>query len=157
MAQFQHGRDVMGFEPKQKVYKLRFEDPDLQGLVVKVESAPVGAIMCATELAGLQDLDFSDRMSLSAEELTTLGKLIELFEMFADALIEWNLTKKGEPVPATLEGIKRQDTGLIMYIIHQWANASGGVSDPLEKPSTSGQQSAVAYLPMEKLSPNQAS
>lgn len=147
----------MGFEPKQNVYKLRFEDPELKGLIVKVEPAPVGAILCATELAGLRDLDLSDPTSLDTEKLQALAKLGELFGMFADALIEWNITKKGKPVPATLEGIKKQDVNLMMYIINSWANASGGVSAPLEKPSNDGQQSAVAYLPMEKLSPSQVS
>lgn len=155
MALCQRGRDVMGFTPKQKIYRLRFEDPDFAGLIVMIKPAPVGAIMSATRIAGLKDFDFAGVSSLDNETLGILGEINEMFQTFAEALIEWNLEEDGKAIPPTIEGIKGEDAQFIMQIIQVWTDTSGSVSTPLDKPSNDGELSAVAYLPMEALSVNQ--
>lgn len=125
----------------------------MHGLVVQVKPAPVGAIMSATRLAGLQDFNFSNVTSLDRETLETIGEVSKLFQIFADSLIEWNLDDDdGNPVPPTIEGIKREDGAFIMDIIRAWTSTSSDVTENLGQPSNGGSRSEVALIPMETFS-----
>jgi len=140
----------VGYVRKRRVYRLRFEDEELDGLVVKVRSASVGRLLEFMRfLAGLSD-----------DDLTTddVEKFAGLFESFAEVLQEWNVQDEaGEPVPATLEGVYTQDADFVMDIMRVWFQAVTQPPAPLPATSSAGGPSAVPPLPMEPLSPSRAS
>jgi hypothetical protein len=137
-----------GFRRQRKRYRLRFEGTSLDGLVVVMESVQIATMLQIAEMASLAD-------ELTPEGLQSLGVM---FELLAEALIEWNLEEEdGTPVPATIDGVKSLDLGDAMLLIKEWMGAIGGVDRPLDQGSTGGGPSAVASLPMEPLSASQAS
>lgn len=140
----------MAFKVGQKVYRLVFEDGDLAGLEVRTRSLPLGALLDLTKLAA-----FAGKPQLAAEDMAEAEKL---FEMFADALLSWNVEDDGDtPVPATLEGLRRLDFGTVIKLITEWIEAVAGVPAPLPQTSSDGQLSLEASMPMEPLSANLAS
>ncbi|MEK6301089.1 MAG: hypothetical protein AABO41_10240 [Acidobacteriota bacterium] len=46
-------------------------------------------------------------------------------DSLAHALISWNLVKHGEPVPITLDAMKRESLGLLNIIVREMANDIG--------------------------------
>ncbi len=132
------GLTVTGFEYERNVYRLIFEDPSLNGLVVRMESIPIGQYMDVVELAGIQE------EAVGAEQVQALN---DLLKSFADALVDWNLTKRGVPVPADLDGVRGCDTDLVLkQLIGAWLSTVAGVPDPLGKGSAGG-ESAPAESP----------
>jgi len=137
---------VGGYVRQRKVYRLRFADEDMAGLVVQARSAPVGQFIGLTKLAQLRGNDVTPE---------DMGKLDELFRGFAGCLESWNLEDSdGTPVPATLEGLYSQETDFVLQIIFAWIEAVAGVPGPLGKPSSDGGRSLEASMPMETLSSN---
>jgi hypothetical protein len=140
-------RQLMGFVPKKKTYRLRFEDSDMEGLDVRAGSLTVGAMLDLSRLADTarDNPDEADRM----------------FGEFARALITWNVEVDAadddgvsrQPVPPTLEGIRSLDVDFALAVIKAWLEAVSGVPDPLAGRSNSGQPSPEASIPMEPLSP----
>ena len=122
----------MGYRHKAKTFTLVFDDPELEGLQVRVGSL---------SLAELQDDD------------------LQIYEAFAEQLISWNLEyEDGTPVPQTLEAIESYpDVEFISTLTKAWLDAATGVDDDLGKDSPSGKPFPVASIPMETLSENQAS
>jgi len=141
---------MSGYTRKRRVYRLRFEDEELDGLVVKVRSASVARLLEFMRfLAGLSGDD------LTADDVE---RLAGLFESFAEVLQEWNVQDEaGEPVPATLEGVYTQDADFVMDIMRVWFQAVTQPPAPLPATSSAGGPSAVPPLPMEPLSPSRAS
>lgn len=140
----------MGYRPQRKVYRLTFEDEDMRGLVVRMRTTSLGNLL---SVMGLLSIDTSGDL-----DLKDLAKLAELFETFAAALVEWNVEdEQGQPVPATLEGVKTQDADFVMVICRAWAEAISGVPAPLGPPSPDGGPSAAPSIPMEASSPSRAS
>ena len=136
----------MGFTPKAKLYRLTFDDPDLEGLAITARSVSTGTYLELTAMAALA-VDDMAAMSSSTRDL---------FSAFADAVTEWNLDKEdGTPWPIGLDALLAQDFPFVMAIIGAWMAAIGGVPDPLEQGSTSGATFQEASLPMEPWSPNQ--
>ena len=133
----------MGFQYQARVYNLVFDDPNLDGLEVKVGSLSIGELRRITERQdGDSDSETTDAM---------LGS-------FAKALIKWNLEDDaGFPVPTTTQGINDQPMDLIMNIIQAWLSAMTDVDDELGKGLASGRRSLEESLPMEPLSPNPTS
>lgn len=143
------GNASKGYRPNRKVYKLRFEDEDMDGLVVRVRSTSVGSLLV---VAGFITIDPDN---LGPQDL---AKLHELFAMLASALVEWNVEDDdGVPVPATLDGIKSQDADFVMVIVRAWFEAISGVPAPLGPPSSGGGPSLAPSIPMEPLSASQGS
>jgi hypothetical protein len=139
----------MGYVRQRKVYRLRFADEDMAGLVVQARSAPVGQFLGLAKLAELKGGDFR------AEDAERID---ELFRGFASCLVDWNLEgEDGTPVPATLEGIYTQETDFILQIIFAWIEAIAGVSVPLGPRSSDGGKSLEGSMPMATLSPNHQS
>lgn len=139
----------MGYVRERKVYRLRFVDDDMAGLVVEAHSTNLGAFLDVAEWVDI------DPTSTSPEDLR---KLASLFETFADALVSWNLEEPaGVPVPATLEGLRSQDVDFCLAIIRAWFEAVGGVPGPLGARSSAGELSLEASIPMEPLSVSRAS
>lgn len=133
----------MGYVPKRKIYKLAFEDAEMDGLVVRVRGLSTGQYI---DLMGLKQ---------KAEGGDDSG---ELFEFLAERLVDWNVEEEdGTPVPADLTGIRAQDMPFTMAIINAWTKAMADVPAPLGQPSTSGASSLEASIPMDALSPSLAS
>lgn len=78
---------------------------------------------------------------------------------FGEHLVSWNLTLDGEPIPATPDGMRKADQGLIRDLSNAWVDSLVGVhsADPLPESSPSGEPSLVESVPMEALSPSLAS
>ncbi|HEV2375865.1 MAG TPA: hypothetical protein VGS19_27320 [Streptosporangiaceae bacterium] len=135
------------------LYKLVFEGRD--GLEVTAEGLNTGDLFDLMELAGSLPDDVT-KVKLDAE---TRNAVMKLMTTLADALDSWNVEdRKGQPVPATLDGLKTQNLGLVMDIIGAWIGAQTGVSDDLGKDSSSGPTSALERsLPMAPPSPNPGS
>lgn len=137
----------MGYRRPKHVYKLVFEDEDMGGLEVRTTSPSLGQFL---ELAKLAELDVSDPTAVTSSDLEQVR---ELFEMFAEYLVSWNLEDEGgQPVPSDLSGLMLQDIGFIMRIILAWMKAIAGVSGPKERPSSGGGPFPEGSLPMEPLS-----
>jgi hypothetical protein len=133
-----------GYRRKSKNYVLAFEDPEMDGLEVKVKSMSVGKVR-----------EFLAR-SRSDDGVDVDGT----FTDFEKALLSWNLLDDDDqPVPPTRVGIDAQDVDFIMAIVTAWMETITGVADadPLDGRSNFGEPSLVASLPMEPLSASQAS
>lgn len=133
----------MGYRRKPQVYKLRFEDEEYEGLVVRVRSLPLGQFLEITRLA-----DEAEANPQQVEALLTA---------FASALVDWNLEEDGPDgevwsVPADKNGLYRQDLDFVFMLIREWMQAIAGVPAPLGEGSTSGPTSEELSLPMEPLS-----
>ncbi|MGW3144832.1 hypothetical protein ACWDG1_09155 [Streptomyces sp. NPDC001177] len=79
---------------------------------------------------------------------------------FVERLVSWNLDDEtGKAIPATPEGMRQADQGLIRAMAEAWIQALVGVhdADPLPESSPSGEPSLVESVPMEALSPSLAS
>jgi hypothetical protein len=138
---------MTGYRPERRVYRLRFEDPGMSGLVVRARSAPVGQFMGLVQLA--------DQAKASVEDVKRID---ELFRGFADCLLEWNLEDDdGQPVPPTIEGLYGQDMDFALTIIFAWIEGIVGVTGPLGNSSSDGGRSEELSIPMEPLSPNHRS
>lgn len=140
---------TVGFTPKSKVYRLDFSgDEELDGLVVKARSAPIGFVV---ELA-----TFAERAQRStadtAEDLAEMGQMID---RFADVLVEWNLElRQGEPTPANAQGLRQLEMGHFLRLITAWQQAVINVPAPLPQTSSGGEPSVEASLPMAPPSPS---
>lgn len=148
----------MGYQKKTKVYVLKFQDEELEGLVVKAKSVSIGSLL------GLIDASKLGRGSLNPEDLS---KLDGLFDTFASALLEWNLENEdGEPVtfdPIKVDGVretpreakarvlKEQDLDFALDLIMAWLDAIVGVTGPLGQQSSGGNQSPEEPINMETL------
>lgn len=132
----------MGYRHQSKTFRLAFED--MPGLEVVMRSVPVGKLM---DMAGLAD-DFGNGKA-------STGQVSDLFTMFADQLVSWNLEDDaGQPVPADLAGVRGLDTDMVMAIFEGWFGELTQAPPPLPKPSAPGPDPLMASLPMEPLPPN---
>ncbi|MFD5697439.1 hypothetical protein [Streptomyces lasiicapitis] len=128
----------MGYRPKQKIYTLAFEGEEYEGLEVRIRGLNTGQMI---------DLDTA-RADGGEEAIQSMLRLM------ADRLIEWNVDHPdtGEPVPPTFDGVRSLDLEFNWAIIDAWQTAVAGVAAPLDEPSTDGEPSLVASIPMESLS-----
>lgn len=136
----------MGYQRPKKVYVLKFEDPELDGLVIKVKSVAMGQML---------DLPALGSQLKSAKDVDTT-ELQGLFKVFADALVEWNLEDDGQPIPCTYEAVMEQDPDFVMMIFTSWIEAVAAIPVPLGQPSRDGSQTQMALIPMETSSPSPA-
>lgn len=135
----------MGFKPPRKTYHLDFAGTDMDGLEVSLTGLSVGELADLMELQGRIDED--PRHAL------------DLFKLVAKKIVKWNVEDEDDkPVPATLNGLKKQDLSFVMALIKPWVDAMASIPLPLEQTSTGGQPSGLAQsIPMETHSLAQAS
>lgn len=138
----------MGYQPPRKTYRLVFDEGEYAGLSVRVRSVPLGQFMALTRLA---------ETAGDGKEQEAFAGMGELFEGFADALVDWNVEDDGAPVPADLSGVYAQDFDFVMFLVGEWISAMGDVAAPLVPPSVSGGTSLEASIPMDVLSLSPAS
>jgi len=143
----------MGYVRQSKILKLKFADPEMEGLEVRARTLPLGQFMELMKLAAFGEGKFTQQ---DAEHIDSI------FRGFSSALVSWNLESpdpRGDeypplPVSTDMDGLYSQDFDFIMDIIKAWMNAIAAITDDLGKGSNSGGQSLAASLPMEPLSPS---
>lgn len=100
----------MGYEFPSTVYALRFADGRLAGLEVYVRSGSV------EQVEAIAEIDEGDRRPDNEKFAAT-------YRAFAASLVRWNLERDGQPVPATLEALRKQDVELIVLLVDAWLDA----------------------------------
>jgi hypothetical protein len=170
-----------GYRRKAKVYRLKFEDPDMDGLEIDCKSTSLAALY--GHAGELEELAGKDENTITAKDVEALDPMVEAF---MGSAIRWNLEDEdGNPVAlvkggphlcrcgqtqlqsvgqscmscsdAYIEGFLDQDLDFQMSVIVAWSEAITGVDVPLGRPSSGGEPSLVASLPMEPLSESHAS
>lgn len=132
----------MGYTRKSKIYKLRFEGTEQDGLEVRVRGLTVG------QLNGMADDEAED----------TAAARRRMRQLLADQLIDWNMEDEdGNPLPCTMASIDTLDPLELAAIINAWTSAITQVSGPLPQTSDGGPPSEVGQIPMEPLSESLAS
>ncbi len=126
-----------GFRREKPLYKLNFETEDLDGLVVMAKSMP------------LRDFLFLVKVSQNADTGDP-GAIEEMYQKIAAVLVSWNLEDEGgEPVPATYEGLARQDLQLANAIVGAYQQALAEVPKSSPTGSSGSGTSAELSIPME--------
>lgn len=128
--------------------KLVFEDPQFDGLEVRIKRLPIGKLFAVTELA-----DLGDDLSEMKEQF------FKLTDMVGESLLSWNLTEgdEEEPVPADAEGLRSQDIEFVLGIVTAWTEAATAVTPPLPNRSNSGPPSPEQFELMERVLESQLS
>ena len=117
---------MTGFEPPGSGAKLDFSDTAYAGLEVTMDAVSLG------DLLDIQDV----------AETGTGAAAREMVTRFAKCLESWNVTRNGEPVPATLEGVLSLDAVFIGAIVKAWTQGTAEAPPPLPGGSPSGGSSA---------------
>jgi hypothetical protein len=151
----------MTYTRKPRVFKLEFEEgTHFEGLSMSTRGLSIKeftsvALKLGDIAGGMENASQTDQLAALPRLADALD---EIREMFADALIEWNMKEEdGTPTPPTLDGVQLLDDQEFFLLINEWTTAIGGVSAPLGKGSTSGATSPELSALMEPLSPSQAS
>lgn len=146
---------MAGYKREARVYQLNFDGTEFEGLVVKAKSISTAKLMQLMKLAvRFSEENGGTKRQFGSEDFEAIEGLLD---GFGEALVDWNLEDDDGPVPATREGLGKQDFDFAFGIIMPWLNAVGAVSPDLGKDSTSGPQFPEASLPMAPLSPNPGS
>lgn len=140
----------MGYKPKRTLYRLRFADPDMDGLIVTTRSISTGQMLelqkYGSQIAGAEDGDVPREM---------IDKMIDLL---VAGIIDWNVEDDNDqPIPPTKDALLDQELPFLFAIIQAWGQAVTGVSESLGKDSTSGETFPEESIPMEILSSSLAS
>lgn len=145
----------MAYTRKPKVFRVSFEEPHpLAGLTLQTKGLSVKEFAAfGLRLADVAQIDAAGSDAQKLDELKDLiGAIDEVKEMFADALIEWDMQEEdGSPTPATLEGVQSLTDDEFFGIVNEWLTAIGGVDESLGKESTLGAVPDLADL-MEPIS-----
>jgi hypothetical protein len=105
------------------VYDLRFDDPELAGTTVKLRRS-YGLIDAA---AGLRTVNL-DAIRAGMARPEDMERLRELVDEFADALVAWNLTDDGAPVPTTRAGVRSRDLLFVLALVAAFVDALTGMA-----------------------------
>jgi hypothetical protein len=129
----------MGYEPQETLYKLTWEDPAMAGLEVTVREPSIDQLLLMDGMGGAgKDMD--------------ADKVRGAFRVFAGLLDSWNVERKGEPVPATYEGVISQSPGFVMKIIAAMGKEFAK-PDPTLQPGSNGGGPSQPSIPMLPVSP----
>lgn len=134
-----------GFEVSTTGNVLTFKGTKYEGLEVTVDEAPMGLLLDIME-------DYSVLTSGSID-VATAGKVLRsLTGNFASVLESWNATRKGKPVPATLDGLRSLGQAFVMTVIGAWLTGNVQADEELGKGSPNGGTSPEALEAMAALS-----
>ena len=139
------GLTVGGFEAPGTGNLLDFTGTPYEGLEVTVDSAPIGL------LTGIME-NYSAITGDEADMKTAGPLLLKLLKQFGEVLEDWNVTRKGEAVPPTYEGLLTLDTQFVMAIVGAWLTGTTGADEELGKDSDSGGSSQEALTAAAALS-----
>lgn len=97
-----------GYEYPSATFELSFTDGRFAGLQVVCGAASVAQIDAIAEMEPEGDKRIYLRQLCAA---------------FAEALVSWNVERRGVAVPATLDGLLHQDINLVTAIVDTWLDA----------------------------------
>jgi hypothetical protein len=136
------------FKREKKLYKLKFEDGDLDGFECYAAGTTLERFIEITQLSGL----------LETPEGRTAENIEKQYTLFAQYLQSWNLDgDDDQPVPCTYEGLKSQDLEFVLTIMRADLAAVAAVPGDLGKDSPSGETSPEASLRLASASQSLAS
>lgn len=132
----------MGFKPKRTLYRLTFEDPDLEGLEVVTRRVSVEGL--------IGFIDFYEAVKGTDPEKFTpedARALTALFERFVKVVASWNIEDDDDqPVPVSVEGLQSLELEFVMALIESWITGMAQAPPPLPGNSASGGTSPEAQL-----------
>lgn len=135
----------MSFEVPTTGQKLDFKGTAYEGLEITVDEAPLGLLTGI--MKGYKSLSGDDLDLAAAADV-----LEQLTGQFGELLEDWNVTRKGVPVPATAEGLRSFGMQFAMDIIGAWLTGSAAAPPGLGKDSASGETSPEEQAAMAALS-----
>lgn len=135
---------MSGYRAYRKIFTLKFDDPQLTGLEVRVSSVSMGQLMEVAEQADM------------AHAGAGLARVRELLAMFVDNVRGWNLEHETTddnftPTEISFTGLMQHEPGLVLAMTLAWYQAMTDVPESLGKGSTSGGTSVEASIPMAPL------
>lgn len=116
--------------------------PDYPGLTVRARSISMGQVLELSQ--SIEARIFGP--AVSPEDLPHLERIITTL---GGALIDWNITDDGQPVPADVDGLRSLDPQLFRAVTLAWIEAMATVPRPLASPSAGGVPSEEASIPMD--------
>jgi hypothetical protein len=119
---------VSGHKRKKTLYELTFADEDMGGLIVVMKALSIGGLLEVTKMAA----------SIGEAEQPDLGQVSEMFRVFANHLVSWNLEDDIGDVPPDYDGVIAQDLDFILKIITAWMEKVGGGVDPTSAAGSNG-------------------
>lgn len=124
------------------IYVLRFEDPELSHLKVKVRRS-YGLIDAAAALPSI-DVEAVKAGRPRPEDLQVLRTLVD---EFAGALVSWNIRSGGKRVPCTREAVRGLDVVFVLALVAAFWDALADMAQTAqaELEAVGGE----ASLPME--------
>lgn len=131
---------MTGYEQPRKVLDLTVEGHP--GLTVQARSVSMGQVIDLS--ASIEARIFGP--AIPPEDLPHLKKVLDAF---GAALVGWNLTDGGTPVPATRAGLRTLDHALFRRLVLAWIDAMVTVPAPLDPPSADGEPHPEQSIPME--------
>ena len=130
---------MAGYRVQSTIYNLTFAK--FEGLEISIKGLTTGQMM---------EMWDAKAASKSDSEVTVSKGTNDMFEMFVDALKEWNLEdEEGVPVPKTMDGIKSLDLPFVLSLCEGWTTALAGTGEELGKDLPSGNKSQEELIPME--------
>jgi hypothetical protein len=120
-----------GYEAPGTGSVLDFAGTAHEGLEVTVDSVSIGVMLDILQ----------DYSALTAENVTpakAAGLITSLTGSFGAVLESWNVTRRGEPVPPTAEGLRSLDSGFVMDVVGAWLTGTAAAPPPLPGSSPSG-------------------
>lgn len=160
----------MAFIREKKTHNISFgPDHQYHGLEFQTEAADIAYFAnLAKELTRLGQISNNTEGHVPAndEGMAILDEMVAAFhrvtDMFATKLISWNYQEKvGDEIrdiPPTAEGLRSiGDNEFVVDLIGEWMQAIGGVDKVLKDALIDGETSLMPSIPMEMLSPSQAS
>lgn len=138
-----------GFTPPRTVYRLDFEGTELEGLEVRMRGGKLATVFDTVQLIGV-----TEENATASDAKLALAQYKEM----ADHLIDWNVTdENGRAVPATLKGLKSQETRHVNMIAAAWQRAQVDVPGPLPRNSSPSPTPDLPMIPMESIPASLAS
>jgi hypothetical protein len=113
-----------GVELDRTEYVLRFEIPPLAGVVVAARKPTAGGLVDLT-MAQAATGGLPDAAAAAAGDALAADALYRVFRAFAGALLSWNITDRGEPVPATLDGLLGLELEHAVGLTYTWLDRVG--------------------------------
>lgn len=115
----------MGFRKQKTLYKLVFEDPDLDGLEVTAGSVSLDQFLTL------------QRLQAKAEDDPDAAE--EVIQKLSQSLVSWNLEDEdGQPQACTYDGLKAQEFPFVLTIFHAWLTAIASIPKALLPASNGG-------------------
>lgn len=137
-----------GYEAPGTGVVLDFAGTEFDGLEVTVDSVSLAVlteIMEAFSAAG-------DTGAAGEGTAQAMVALATLCTRFAACLEAWNLTRRGEPIPASYDGLMSLDHQFAIRLIGMWINRTTQASPELGKDLPSGGSSGEAVTAAAALS-----